>query len=261
MLLHLTGCLAVLFAMNARTTEGEVPGLDPLPVATGVHTAIAEADSSSEGSAVEVDQQPTILKKVDPHYPAAALKKGDEGKVWLKLRIDEQGKVAEAEVAKSTDAQFNQPALDAAKQWLFTPAYKGKTPIAIWVTVPFNFKLSADGKKEAKQQCEDAFRAVIRGGDEAKLTELISAGAPLIDGGTLETLLRAAERKDKSKVFAGEAARTCVLERMDVHEREGIAYGLWKTVEAGGAAPRYHTVIFQKSQGGRWMIQEWHTSQ
>jgi hypothetical protein len=52
------------------------------------------------------------------------------------------GKVAKAEVTRSDAEIFNQPALDAGKQWLFKPAMSKGKPIAVWVSVPFRFKLA-----------------------------------------------------------------------------------------------------------------------
>jgi protein TonB len=48
-----------------------------------------------------------------------------------------------------TEAEvFNQAAVAAAKQWTFKPAVLNGKPVAVWVMVPFRFKLS-DGKGEA----------------------------------------------------------------------------------------------------------------
>jgi Gram-negative bacterial TonB protein C-terminal len=36
---------------------------------------------------------------------------------------------------------FHQPAIDAAKQFIFNPAMKEGKPVDVWVTFPFHFRL------------------------------------------------------------------------------------------------------------------------
>jgi len=91
---------------------------------------------------VPYDQAPEPIKQVTPKYPDLATRAGMEGTVWVKLWIDETGKVVKAEVLKSDAEIFDQPALDAGKQWLFKPAMSKGKPIAVWVSVPFRFKLT-----------------------------------------------------------------------------------------------------------------------
>ena len=65
-----------------------------------------------------------------------------EGKVWVKIWVDKEGKPREVVVFKSDAEIFNEPAITAAKQFLFTPAYMNNGPVSVWVSVPFNFKLA-----------------------------------------------------------------------------------------------------------------------
>ncbi len=37
--------------------------------------------------------------------------------------------------------RFQKLALAAARQWLFIPALQQDTPVAVWVVLPFHFKL------------------------------------------------------------------------------------------------------------------------
>jgi TonB family protein len=90
---------------------------------------------------VPYDKAPDAIKKVQPKYPAAASKDSIEGTVWLKVWIDETGTVAQVNVVKSNAERFDEPAITAAKQWTFKPAMKDGKPVALWVTIPFRFKL------------------------------------------------------------------------------------------------------------------------
>ncbi|TSA17797.1 energy transducer TonB [bacterium] len=97
---------------------------------------------------VKYDQPPEVVKQVHPDYPNEALASKAEGTVWVNVWIDESGNVVEAKVMKSSTEVFNQAAMAAAKQWTFKPAITNGKPVAVWVMVPFRFKLS-EGKGAA----------------------------------------------------------------------------------------------------------------
>ncbi len=84
-------------------------------------------------------------------YPKSALEKGIEGIVYVKIYVDETGVVKKAEVEKSDNAELNSAAVDAAKEWTFSPAVsKEGKPVGVWVTVPFKFKLEPKEKSKTK---------------------------------------------------------------------------------------------------------------
>jgi protein TonB len=91
---------------------------------------------------VPVEKEPVPIKRVEPKYPELAQRAGLEGKVWVKIWVDKEGKVKQVVVLKSDAEIFNEPAVEAAKQWVFTPAYMNNGPVAVWVSIPFRFKLS-----------------------------------------------------------------------------------------------------------------------
>jgi len=90
---------------------------------------------------VPVERAPVIVKAVPPVYPPLALKAGIEGKVYVKIWVDRQGKIRQVEVVKSNNDIFNEAAVEAAKQFVFTPAYMNNGPVSVWVAVPFTFRL------------------------------------------------------------------------------------------------------------------------
>lgn len=91
---------------------------------------------------VPVEKQPAPVKQVQPTYPEIARRAGVEGTVWIKIWVDKEGKAKKAQVIKSDAELFNQVALDAAMQWVFTPAVMNNGPVAVWVSIPFKFKLN-----------------------------------------------------------------------------------------------------------------------
>jgi periplasmic protein TonB len=91
---------------------------------------------------VPYEKAPMVVKRPAPVYPEIARKAGVEGTVWLKLWIDKEGKVKKAIVVKSDSEVLDQAAIDAAMQWVFTPALQRDKPVAVWMSIPFKFKLN-----------------------------------------------------------------------------------------------------------------------
>ena len=91
---------------------------------------------------VPVEKQPTPVKSVQPEYPEIARRAGVEGTVWVKILVDKEGKAKKWVIMKSDAEIFNEPALEAAKQWVFTPAMMNNGPVAVWAAIPFHFKLN-----------------------------------------------------------------------------------------------------------------------
>jgi TonB family protein len=93
---------------------------------------------------VDLGRQPELLRAVRPVYPAICISAGFEGRVYLNLLLDLDGRIKLAEVAKSSGNQaLDEAALDAARQFLFSPALspEGK-PVRVWVAYPITFSLS-----------------------------------------------------------------------------------------------------------------------
>ncbi|MCX6138766.1 MAG: TonB family protein [Ignavibacteriales bacterium] len=95
---------------------------------------------------LEVEKQPAPKPGgiVQPVYPESARKSGLEGTVWVKIWIDEEGVPQKADIIKSDAGDFNQASIDAAMKWRFTPAMLKGKPVAVWVTIPFKYKLNKE---------------------------------------------------------------------------------------------------------------------
>ncbi len=91
---------------------------------------------------VAFEKEPQVVHRIEPAYPEAAKQSGIEGAVFAKLWIDKEGKVKDVVILKSPSELFNQAVIDAAKQWLFTPAVMNSGPVAVWFPVKFSFHLS-----------------------------------------------------------------------------------------------------------------------
>jgi periplasmic protein TonB len=91
---------------------------------------------------VPVEKPPVPVKEVKPAYPDLAQRAQLEGTVWVKILVDKDGKAKKVAVIKSDNPIFDEPAKEAALQWVFTPAIMNNGPVAVWASVPFRFKLN-----------------------------------------------------------------------------------------------------------------------
>jgi TonB family protein len=89
---------------------------------------------------VPFEKAPQVVKRVEPVYPELARRSGLTGVVWVKIWVDKEGRVRDVVIQKSDSEIFNQPVLDACKQWTFTPALTSTGPVAVWVATNFAFK-------------------------------------------------------------------------------------------------------------------------
>ena len=79
-----------------------------------------------------------------PEYPLAALEALIEGKVFVRILLDRQGRVWR--VGRITGPAVFHPAVaTAARQWEFTPAIQNDQAVGVWVSLPFNFQLEERG--------------------------------------------------------------------------------------------------------------------
>jgi len=91
---------------------------------------------------VEKQPQPIPGQSPPPVYPEIARRAGVEGTVWVKIWVDKEGNPKKAQVLKSDAPLFEQPAVEAAMKWKFTPAIMNNGPVAVWVSIPFKFRLN-----------------------------------------------------------------------------------------------------------------------
>ena len=81
---------------------------------------------------------PHKIVDVPPVYPPVALRAQVGGVVILEAVIDAQGRVASVRVLRSI-ALLDQAAVDAVRQWRFTPALLNAEPVPVVMTVTVNF--------------------------------------------------------------------------------------------------------------------------
>ena len=91
---------------------------------------------------IPYDDPPRPITPIKPVYPDIAQEAGIEGLVLVQCFIDEKGKVKETIVVKGIpNTGLNESAVDALRKTRFRPAKQRERPVAVWITIPINFKL------------------------------------------------------------------------------------------------------------------------
>jgi len=83
---------------------------------------------------------PIKVKDVKPVYPAIARSAGVVGAVTIEATIGEDGKVIDATVVRSIPL-LDQAAVDAVRQWVYTPTLLNGVPVPVIMTVTVSFTL------------------------------------------------------------------------------------------------------------------------
>jgi protein TonB len=120
-------------------TDGPGPGEAP------VGTDASDSDGTASGPAAPIRvgsgvEPPRKLVHVAPRYPELAQRAGLEGTVELECVIDPSGAVAAIEVA-SGPALLRAAAVDAVRQWRYTPTKLNGIPVSVVMTVTVRFSL------------------------------------------------------------------------------------------------------------------------
>jgi len=85
-------------------------------------------------------QAPRKIVNVPPHYPPHAQAAHVEGTVVLDAVIDPTGRVTDVRVTRSVNL-LDQAAVEAVRQWRFTPTLLNGEAVSILLTVTVRFTL------------------------------------------------------------------------------------------------------------------------
>src|ERR1700689_420301 len=85
---------------------------------------------------------PRQIYSPDPKYPVSEQHVSREGAVKLKLVVGSDGMPRDIKVSRSLNPDFDNAAIDAVKQWKFSPAMKDSTPIAVQIAIEVDFHLT-----------------------------------------------------------------------------------------------------------------------
>jgi len=128
-------------AADSPAAEREVGGQSALqPNAPSMVVAAAPGTVPSVLQASGGALQGKALRRVQPFYPAFAKAARVSGPVRVRIVINVQGEVTEAEVISGLP-MLNLPSLRAARQWTFAPTILEDRPVKVQGDLTFNFTL------------------------------------------------------------------------------------------------------------------------
>lgn len=84
---------------------------------------------------------PKFLYREIPVYPPIARRLGKEGRVVLRLTLNEKGELINVEVIEGAPYGFTESAVEAVKKSKFSPATKNGKPVACRAILPVRFVL------------------------------------------------------------------------------------------------------------------------
>jgi vitamin B12 transporter len=133
---------------------GAAPSDDSAPTQEAPEDS--SADAAAGAQAAPALSPPELLEQVEPEYPAEELAQPREVSVALRLSIDAQGNVVDAEVLESAGPAFDAAALAAARTFRFVPAKRYGTPIGARIAVRIAFRPPEQPATEPAPETESA---------------------------------------------------------------------------------------------------------
>jgi protein TonB len=77
-----------------------------------------------------------------PHYPETARRRGDQGRVIVRVNVSPDGEPLTLSIAHSSGSTtLDEAAMAAVRQWRFVPARQSGQPVAAAAEVPIVFRL------------------------------------------------------------------------------------------------------------------------
>ncbi len=127
--------------------EGGVPGGVVGGVVGGLPEAPPPPPSRPLRAGVDV-REPRRVKNVAPVYPSIAVESHLQGVVVLECEIDARGHVDKVKVL-SGNVVLVTAAVDAVRQWVYTPTLVNGVPVPIVMNVTVTFELTGLGQPHA----------------------------------------------------------------------------------------------------------------
>jgi TonB family protein len=130
------------------SSSGVSTGERSIGIASGAGNQLPGSQNATGGGAgnlletrLGASVAPAFLHKEMPVYPMMARRLGREGRVMLKLTIDEKGNLSDIEVIGKAGYGFTEAAVEAVKKSTFSPAKRDGKPIVSRALLPIRFQL------------------------------------------------------------------------------------------------------------------------
>jgi TonB family protein len=174
--------LARDFEIAARNWRFAPARKDGVAVASEIRTPFVIVTEDAEGMSEGKRTVPKVTRQQRPVYPFAMRASGMRGEVVVDFIVDIEGRVRNPYVVRSLNPSFDDPAIDAVRQWKFEPGRVGDRPEPTHMQVPIIFQLDEtyDGGKGPM--------AERRRGDLSKLPEDYRYDTPPKPQGTVRVV-------------------------------------------------------------------------
>ena len=133
---------------EAPPTTYTAPPPPPTPVplppieAPVAPVAVAPAPEPAPATVTPPRFNAAYLNNPAPAYPLVSRERGEEGRVVLRVFVNERGEPQEVQVRTSSGYnRLDDAARDTVRKWKFVPAKRGDTAVGAWVLIPLSFGL------------------------------------------------------------------------------------------------------------------------
>jgi TonB family protein len=138
------GRLRLYVSLGACLAFGIATAASALAMRVAVDSHAANSDAHKKGSTHSVPagvMAQRLLNKVTPKYPPEAKKARIQGKVVLQAIVGKDGKIEQLHVM-SGPKELQQSALDAVRQWIYTPFLLNGAPVEVETTINVIYTLA-----------------------------------------------------------------------------------------------------------------------
>lgn len=99
--------------------------------------------SSRERTGAHMVKKADYVRNPSPEYPVVSRRRGEEGTVLLRVRIDEEGVPLNVSVRESSGHErLDQAAVETVRNWSFSPAEENGSSVRSNVLVPVKFDIN-----------------------------------------------------------------------------------------------------------------------
>ncbi len=99
------------------------------------------SENSIVYTSASLDAVPQARVQTPPSYPYALKSAGISGDVLVEFVVDEQGRVRDPRILRSSHPEFEAPSLSAVAKWRFEPGLRKNVPVRFLMRVPLSFNL------------------------------------------------------------------------------------------------------------------------
>jgi TonB family protein len=151
------------------------------PLLSFAQTPLEPDVSPNEFVLLEMEPVPLNLNELKRliGYPRAAMEAEIEGKVIMRVLIDERGQYVKHLVIKDAHPYLTDAVTSKISAIRFTPGIQKGKAIKVWVTIPFDFKLLKDLTPPAKSGVFYSLKDALASPDPSSVVELYLNGKNL----------------------------------------------------------------------------------